>query len=111
MSVRLLCLIFVLLCGWLVLPGRSTASKDIELLVLRHQVAVLRRTHPRPRLDRADRAVLAALTRLLPARLPMHRAGHTRHRPAMAPAPGHPEAGLPTPDGTAASQRQHRRAH
>ena len=88
MSVRLLGLIFVRLCGWLVLPGRSTASRDIELLVLRHEVAVLRRAHPRPRLDRAGRAVLAALTRLLPARLPMHRAGHTRHRPSMAPAPG-----------------------
>jgi len=50
-SVRLLCLIFVRLCGWLVLPGRSTASKDIELLVPRHEVAVLRRAHPRPRLD------------------------------------------------------------
>jgi len=53
--------IFVRLCGWLVLPGRSTASKDTELLVLRHEVAVLRRTHPRPRLDRAGRADLAAL--------------------------------------------------
>jgi hypothetical protein len=48
---RLLYLIFVRLCGWLVLLGGSTASKDIELLVLRHEVAVLRRTHPRPRLD------------------------------------------------------------
>jgi putative transposase len=55
------------------LPGRSTASKDIEVLVLRHEVAVLRRTHPRPGLDRAGRAVLAALTRLLPARLRMYR--------------------------------------
>jgi hypothetical protein len=35
--------------GWLVLLSRSTASKDIELLVLRHEVAVLRRTHPGPR--------------------------------------------------------------
>src|SRR5690349_20112018 len=72
-SFRLLYLIFIRLCGWLVLLGRSTASKDAELLVLRHEVAVLRRTNPQPRLDWADRAVLAALIRLLPARLRMYR--------------------------------------
>ena len=73
MSLRLLYLIFVQVCSWLVLLGRSSASKDAELLVLRHEVAVLRRTHPQPRLDWADRAVLAALIRLLPGRLRMHR--------------------------------------
>ena len=69
MSVRLLCLIFIRVCGWLVLPGGSTASGDAELLVLRREVAVLRGAHPRPRLDGAGRAVLAVLIRLLPGRL------------------------------------------
>jgi putative transposase len=55
-SLRLLYLIFGQLLSWLTLFGRTTSSKDIELLVLRHEVAVLRRTNPRPRLDWADRA-------------------------------------------------------
>jgi putative transposase len=72
-SLRLLYLIFVLLLNLLLLLGRSSASKDVELLVLRHEVAVLRRGNPRPRLDWADRAVFAALIRVLPRMLQGHR--------------------------------------
>ena len=62
---------FVRLTSWMVLLERPAASKDAELLVLRHKVAVLRRQDPRPKMDWADRAVLAALARLLPK--PVHR--------------------------------------
>ena len=72
-SLRLLYLIFDRLLSWPTLLGRATSSKDIELLVLRHEVAVLRRTNPRPRLDWADRALFAALIRRLPAVLRGHR--------------------------------------
>jgi hypothetical protein len=71
-SLRLLYLIFSQLLSWLTLP-RAPSSKDIELLVLRHQVAVLRRTNPKPRLDWADRALLAALIQRMPAVLRGHR--------------------------------------
>jgi putative transposase len=57
----------------MVLLARSSASKDAELLVLCQEVAVLRRQNPKPKLDWADRAVLAALARLFPKRLRMNR--------------------------------------
>jgi hypothetical protein len=72
-SLRLLYLIFCQLVNLLLLLTRSSMSKDVELLVLRHEVAVLRRAHPKPRLDWADRAVFAALVRRLPLMLRGHR--------------------------------------
>jgi putative transposase len=72
-SLRLLYLIFSRLLRWLTLLPRASSSKDVELLVLRHEVAVLRRTNPKPHLDWADRALLAALIRRLPAALRRHR--------------------------------------
>ena len=68
MALRLIYLMFTKLLGWIVLRTRADTTKEIEILVLRHQLAVLRRRTPRPRIRWTDRAVIAALTRLLPVR-------------------------------------------
>jgi len=70
---RLAYLLMVRLFGWLALLAHSHTSKDVEILVPRHEIAVLRRQVVRPKPHWADRAVIAALTRLLPKRLWLHR--------------------------------------
>ncbi|MFF1692265.1 integrase core domain-containing protein [Streptomyces sp. NPDC058257] len=72
MALRLLYLAFLKVLGWVALLARSEAAKNAEILVLRHQLAVLRRQVARPRPSWADRAVIAALARLLPKTLRGH---------------------------------------
>ena len=66
MALRLIYQMFSKLLGWIVLHTRSDTTKDIEILVLRHQLALLQRRTPCPRTSWTDRALIAALTRLLP---------------------------------------------
>jgi putative transposase len=70
---RLLYLLMVRLFAWVALLARSGASKDVEILVLRHEIAILRRQVAHPKPDWADRAMIAALARLLPRHLRVHR--------------------------------------
>ena len=72
MSLRLAYLAVLRVFGWLALLARSDRAKDAEILLLRHQVAVLQRQVRTPRLSWADRAILSSLARLLPG-------GHRRH--------------------------------
>ena len=73
MQVHLIYRFAVTVLSWLALLARSSASRNAEILVLRQEVAVLRRLNPKPRLEWTDRAVLAALSRMLPKGLRPHR--------------------------------------
>ncbi len=66
MAVRLLYLILLRVLGWITLLTRSEASKDAEILVLRHQLLVLRRQAGAPKPSWADRAIISALVRRIP---------------------------------------------
>ena len=65
-ALRLIYQMFSKLLSWIVLRTHCNTAKEIEILVLRHQLAVLQRRTPRQRLNWTDRAVIAALIRLLP---------------------------------------------
>jgi hypothetical protein len=67
-ALRLIYQMFSHLLAWMLLRTQSDTAKEIEILVLRHQLAVLRRRTPRPRMTWTDRALITALTRLLPVR-------------------------------------------
>src|SRR5512133_2409372 len=100
--------------SWLVLLARSDTAKDAEILMLRHEVAVLRRTNQRPTLTWIDRAFLSALARLLPtqlhrlrlvsprtllrwhAQLVARRWTYPRRHPGRRAGPGEPKVGLST---------------
>src|SRR6476660_1691154 len=107
-SPRLLYLLFLQVLRLVLLLGRPSSTKDIELLVLRHEVAVLRRTNPRPRLDWSDRAVFAALIRRLPASLREYRP-ITLATVLLAPPTCDQEVDLPQPLRSPTHRRHHRR--
>src|SRR3954470_17882276 len=76
MAFPLVYLLLARVLSWLALLARSGPAKDVEILVLRHAVAVLRRHNPRPAWTWVHRALLTALSRVLPPQLPRLRSSH-----------------------------------
>ena len=80
-------ILYRLLASLARLAVRSGRSKDLEIIVLRYQLAVLRRQIDRPELTDSDRSLLGAIAAALRATEPNRVAGHPRHAVALAPAP------------------------
>ena len=84
-TLRLMYLVVLRLISRVALLARSDVSKDAEILVLRHQLAVLRRQVARPRPSWADRAVICALARMLSTVRRRHRRHGARQRILLEP--------------------------
>ena len=95
-ALRLAYLMLARVLSWLALLAHTDATKDVEILVLRHEVAVLRRHNPRPRLSWVDRALLSALSRLLPVDFRWLRLVSPLNPAPLAHPAGRPPMDLPT---------------
>jgi hypothetical protein len=104
-SLRLHYLVFIRLLNLLVLLGRSSVSKDIELLVLRHEVAVLRRANPKPRLDWDGSRGLRGPRPQVAAGAAGASLGYAEHDPALASSPGRSEVEDLSPSPGASARR------
>jgi hypothetical protein len=93
---RLLYLVCVTVFGWLGLLARSTAAKDIEILILRHELTVLRR-QVKPRLCWSDRAILSAPDPTAPPSAASAPHCYPSDAASLAPPPDHYEVDLPEP--------------